>query len=559
MLVLSLLAGINANLRMDCSECLDEMHGLNQLIQMGGQTIEDFLITNYCPTVSPDPNSHIQCERDLAGNYVILLEMVVEHFFVEGAEHICKAMGVCPIRESDRLPKIAEYTCQECIEGLEWVEAYMRDPLWVAEYTLYLEENFCPTQAATQRCVDLVKEHFPPMHSMAVEEFWIPEDLCGLQPVCGGSTSSSPETTPGSNLLELVSLESYQMGKAICNDGTPAVYYRKPLNEASDTKKLLIYLKGGGMCVPNLPGHKCQPRCQGNNPLCTAATAPYYDPVQSNHGDDIFSPDPAINPAFYDYQYAYVPYCSSDVYTGTKYRTEGDQGFYFHGHYIINAILDDLVENTWITEAEEVVLMGSSAGAEGTDANCDLVAETLHYYNPSMKVKCVSDSGSIYPLNTHTEDCDPQQLIFSFTEAWGGELDTSCQNEHPDGKAGCVSVTTAYPYLSTPILILHSSTDKTIRYCFEPESNTDFWQQWKDELAAIGQEMAAARPDDIGLFLVNCPFHGALGNSYDNMEVPLLDSTDPDEKILLRETLYNFIKETHPYQAIDDMTTKNPN
>ena len=110
----------------------------------------------------------------------------------------------------------------------------------------------------------------------------------------------------GSNLLELVSLESYQMGKAICNDGTPAVYYRKPLNEASDTKKLLIYLKGGGMCVPNLPGHKCQPRCQGNNPLCTAATAPYYDPVQSNHGDDIFSPDPAINPAFYDYQYGIV-------------------------------------------------------------------------------------------------------------------------------------------------------------------------------------------------------------------------------------------------------------
>ena len=51
---------------------------------------------------------------------------------------------------------------------------------------------------------------------------------------------------------------------------------------------------------------------------------------------------------------AYVPYCSSDVYTGTKYRTEGDEGFYFHGHYIINAIMDDLIENTWITEAEEV-------------------------------------------------------------------------------------------------------------------------------------------------------------------------------------------------------------
>ena len=82
--------------------------------------------------------------------------------------------------------------------------------------------------------------------------------------------------------------------------------------------------------------------------------------------------------------------------------------------------------------------MGTSAGGEGTDANCDLVAETLHSYNSSIKVKCVSDSGSIYPLNTHTEDCDPQEVILSFFEAWGGEADRSCKYEHPDGIAGCV-------------------------------------------------------------------------------------------------------------------------
>ena len=33
------------------------------------------------------------------------------------------------------------------------VEAYMRDPLWVAEYTLYLEQEFCPgLQGAEERC-----------------------------------------------------------------------------------------------------------------------------------------------------------------------------------------------------------------------------------------------------------------------------------------------------------------------------------------------------------------------------------------------------------------------
>ena len=87
----------------------------------------------------------------------------------------------------------------------------MRDPLWVAEYTLYLEENFCSTQSQAQRflsfenvsqpkshirCIDLVKEHFPPMHSMAMDEFWNPDSLCGVQSVCQ-QTTSNPGTTTG--------------------------------------------------------------------------------------------------------------------------------------------------------------------------------------------------------------------------------------------------------------------------------------------------------------------------------------------------------------------------
>ena len=51
---------------------------------------------------------------------------------------------------------------------------------------------------------------------------------------------------------------------------------------------------------------------------------------------------------------AYVPYCSSDVYTGTRMKSDDTNGLYFYGHYIIRAILDDLIQNTWISEAEEV-------------------------------------------------------------------------------------------------------------------------------------------------------------------------------------------------------------
>ena len=57
----------------------------------------------------------------------------------------------------------------------------------------------------------------------------------------------------GVNLLELISLSDHPL--ALCNDGTPATYYRNPLNDDTDTKKLLIYLNGGGMCVPYNEGY----------------------------------------------------------------------------------------------------------------------------------------------------------------------------------------------------------------------------------------------------------------------------------------------------------------
>ena len=57
------------------------------------------------------------------------------------------------------------------------------------------------------------------------------------------------------NLLDLVSLEADPLAQ--CNDGTPAVYYRRPLNSEEDVRKLLIYLKGGGMCFPFGKNLKC--------------------------------------------------------------------------------------------------------------------------------------------------------------------------------------------------------------------------------------------------------------------------------------------------------------
>ena len=38
---------------------------------------------------------------------------------------------------------VARYTCEECVEGLNWVQMYMEDPIMIAEFTIYLEQNYC--------------------------------------------------------------------------------------------------------------------------------------------------------------------------------------------------------------------------------------------------------------------------------------------------------------------------------------------------------------------------------------------------------------------------------
>ena len=57
-----------------------------------------------------------------------------------GPEGVRTLVGIYIVKIT---PNLARYTCEECVEGLEWVEAYIEDPIMIAEYVVYLEQNFC--------------------------------------------------------------------------------------------------------------------------------------------------------------------------------------------------------------------------------------------------------------------------------------------------------------------------------------------------------------------------------------------------------------------------------
>ena len=71
-----------------------------------------------------------------------MLGLVVLHFFVDGAVGLCQAEGICEVRDVTAMAsqKTREFTCQECIQGMEYVEALMKDPLFVDMMVLRLEQ-----------------------------------------------------------------------------------------------------------------------------------------------------------------------------------------------------------------------------------------------------------------------------------------------------------------------------------------------------------------------------------------------------------------------------------
>merc|ERR1712071_744625 len=176
-LVLAVVASAYAapDTRFTCSECVSEMHKLGGLVKMGAVPIHDYIVSNYCPTLEHNHDQDF-CVDSLSKYYVGMLFAIVNHYFVDGAVHVCQTGGACEAAK--------EYTCQECVQGLEWVEAYLEDPIMIAEMTLYLRQNFCIDE--WENCRDNVAVHFRPMHEMTMEKFLSPlkfatQSLCALE------------------------------------------------------------------------------------------------------------------------------------------------------------------------------------------------------------------------------------------------------------------------------------------------------------------------------------------------------------------------------------------
>ena len=141
---------------------------------------------------------------------------------------------------------------------------------------------------------------------------------------------------------------------ALCNNGKVANYWLAK----QETDKWLIQLEGGGSGWP----------------------AKYFKDrdsyLKSPAGKKSIS-DSAIAKQFYElgYNVIWIHYCSSDLYGGNHMNSIDGKEVPFKGRLIVKSIIDEHAKA--LSQAKDIVIAGTSAGAYGVTLNLDL----LSYFN----------------------------------------------------------------------------------------------------------------------------------------------------------------------------------
>eukprot|EP00936_MAST-01D_sp_MAST-1D-sp1_P000667 g667.t1 len=259
---------------------------------------------------------------------------------------------------------------------------------------------------------------------------------------------------------------------ATCTDGSPVGYYWRPAPSGSpNSDKVVMWLKGGAYCTSYAD---CVER-QSKPGLGSSKAWP-----KTYVGNGIQSTDKGANPDFWDWNHAYLEYCSGDLWAGMQVEpvnpwgaSSGPDTFTFTGHLCISQVLDHLEEVSHGAKPSEFILTGGSAGSIGTFTNADFVGERL---GPSTKYRAMPQGGffgrpsaDFAHFKVNATDPDPYQLKYS---AWLGNItrhvtaaEQKCLVNDASLGFGCSSVLCSCPFTATRMSIAQAAVD--FEQCFE--------------------------------------------------------------------------------------------
>jgi hypothetical protein len=154
----------------------------------------------------------------------------------------------------------------------------------------------------------------------------------------------------------------------------------------------------------------------------------------------ILSADPTENPHFSDANHVFVPYCSSDAWSGyatgraasVEAATDTDD-LAFMGGNIVREVIRELADFQQLLFGRELYLAGSSAGGIGVMMNVDSVAAMVS--RAGLRVRGIVDSGwflnndpfSTVECSAGKGKCSVVQNLQQGVRLWKSRVPAACQ------------------------------------------------------------------------------------------------------------------------------------
>ncbi|XP_047434615.1 carboxylesterase notum2 [Mugil cephalus] len=312
-----------------------------------------------------------------------------------------------------------------------------------------------------------------------------------------------------------------------CNDGTAAGFY---LKEFRGSRRWLLFLEGGWCCYSK---ETCDSRYQNIPRLMSSSGWP-----QTKSGSGILSSQVEENPHWHNANIVFIPYCSSDVWSGTgpaptppprprqgrekeRERNANATEYTFMGSLIIREVIKDLIPKG-IKQAKVVMLSGTSAGGTGVLLNIERVASQLEQLGAEAQVRGLVDSGWFLeskqersPNCPETVSCSPEDAIKNGLRLWNGVVPDRCRQLYKRGEEWqCLFGHRLYSTLTSPLFVTQWLFDEEqLRmeniYMGGQSLSEEQWQYIQN----LGLELKNSLRDVTGVFAPSCLSHTLITKS----------------------------------------------
>lgn len=257
------------------------------------------------------------------------------------------------------------------------------------------------------------------------------------------SNSSAESLLDGNFHLRLLQNHT----QARCMDGTPSGYWFRDGSGADRDNFLLVFV-GAGWCRN---AAECLERSTGG----AGSSKSWYSTVA---GYGITSADPSENPDFHSFSVAWVGYCDGAFFMGNQ-REPLDNGLYFQGQAIVEAVVSDLVQRNRLSSAQSVMVTGESSGGLAAALSVDRIRMLL----PEVKdVRVIVDAGYFLDLEDSGGDRNSLEDIRILSNM---TLNSDClehyahQEEEDQQLWRCASMPYVHRFIQSPMLIVQSIFD----------------------------------------------------------------------------------------------------